>query len=46
MENIIDNNIPFLTRFFRAWANELELPDIKQFDKMGGKADATPPKNR
>lgn len=27
MENIIDNYIPFLTRFFRAWADDLDLSD-------------------
>jgi len=27
MENTIDNNIPFLTRFFRAWAEDLDLPE-------------------
>jgi hypothetical protein len=28
MENDMENNVPFLTRFFRARAEDVEVPDI------------------
>jgi hypothetical protein len=27
MEKIVKSAVPFLTRFFRAWADDLKLPD-------------------
>lgn len=36
MDNAFETTAPFLTRFFRAWAEDIEVPDI---DKPGTKTD-------
>ena len=33
MSDVISAAVSFLTRFFRAWAEDVEVPDIKLPDK-------------